>query len=254
MMDSKEDTDPAVLPPSLEAREELAKKKLAEARTGYYSCFLVGIFFLIVCLFFLLSAQLRFLAWVLFLFPVLFLTLLPMLRSSVRSAEEEIRDVQFEIDLLRFASTQREGRAEKLMRINQYELKRYYDQNLTQSSWIFVLGVFSIIFGVGIICYTLFLLHSSTLAAWQDKAVIGVVGTLGSILTNFVAAIYLKMYTETATSLVTFHSKLVDIHQLFFANLLASLITDDKERTETLAKLSVAIVSGSQRHTTSLEK
>jgi len=128
--------------------------------------------------------------------------------------------------------------------MNQFQLKRYYDQNLSQSIWIFILGIAAILIGVGVIVYTLYLLKTLPAKGWQDKAILGVVGVVGSLLTNYVAAIYLKMHSEATTSLVTFHSKLVGTNQLFLANLLSAMITDDNKRFDTLSKLSLAVAHG----------
>src|SRR5262249_36903038 len=150
-----------------------------------------------------------------------------------------------------FESTPQQSRAEKLLRINQYQLKRYYDQNLNQGLWIFMLGILAIFIGVGVIVYTLYLLKTASAERWQDKAVLGVVGAIGSLLTNYVAAIYLKMHSEATTSLVTFHSKLVGTNQLFLANLLSAMITDENKRFDTLSKLSLAIAHGNTEPDTS---
>ena len=75
------------------------------------------------------------------------------------------------------------------------------------------------------------------------KGIVAVVGAVGTILVNYVAAIFLKMHTAAATALGEFHERLVGTHRLFLANVLASRISDDTKRQDTLADLAKAITS-----------
>jgi hypothetical protein len=56
------------------------------------------------------------------------------------------------------------------------------------------------------------------------------IGAVGAILTNFVAAIYLRMNAATSENLAAFHSRLVETHELMLGNLLASRIDNDGQR------------------------
>lgn len=167
--------------------------------------------------------------------------------ASNRRFEEQLQDIEFENDLLRFEATLAESWAEKLLQINRLQLRRYYDLNLGQNSRIFVVGVLCIGLGVCVIGVTLYLLsrpeelsHGSP--PFSDKLVLGLVGAIGSLLTNYVATVFLKMHSNVTTSLTDFHAKLVHTHELFLANLLASRIDNEEKREEAFAKLSVAIV------------
>ena len=75
----------------------------------------------------------------------------------------------------------------------------------------------------------------------DTKIITGVVGSVGSIMTNYIAAIYLKMHSTATGNLGAFHSRLVETHQLLFGNLLASRIEDDKVRWQTLSQLALKL-------------
>ena len=72
----------------------------------------------------------------------------------------------------------------------------------------------------------------------QVQIITGVLGAIGAILTNYIAAIYLKMNTTAAENLTGFHTRLVETHQILLGSLLASRIDDDAKRWETLSQLS----------------
>ncbi|MBU7015645.1 MAG: hypothetical protein HXS52_03810 [Theionarchaea archaeon] len=163
-------------------------------------------------------------------------------RTKLKSIQEEIQDLAFEIDLLDLIPTPEENRAEKLLRINQIQLRRYYDLNLSQNYWIFAVGVLCVFLGVGIIGAALYLLmYWSESATWVEKALIGVLGSIGSILTNYVARVYLGMFAETSKSLTEFHAKLVSTSQSFLANLIASRIDDKEKRDDAWANLALSL-------------
>jgi hypothetical protein len=56
---------------------------------------------------------------------VLFLCFCPLLGSRLASVKEQIQSIEFEHDLLMFASPARENRAEKLLRIQEFQIRRY---------------------------------------------------------------------------------------------------------------------------------
>ncbi len=169
------------------------------------------------------------------------LSMLPAYRLRLRDLEIDIQDIDFQTDLLSFEVSKRESRAEKVLRINDAQLRRYYDLNLSQNLWVFGLGAVCIFLGVGIIASTLYLVLK--VAQTPDTQIItAVLGGVGALLTNFVAAIYLKMNTSATDNLAAFHARLVDTHQLLLGSLIASRIESDEKRWETLSTLSLRIV------------
>ncbi|WP_371825425.1 hypothetical protein [Mucilaginibacter sp. SMC90] len=73
-----------------------------------------------------------------------------------------------------------------------------------------------------------FIFNEKDNSLFREKILIGILGTSSGILTNFVAVIYLKMYSETTKSFTSFHYKLVSTNHLHFVNFLLSKI-DNKD-------------------------
>lgn len=177
-----------------------------------------------------------------------------IMAASSRRFEEQLQDIEFDNDLLRFEATLEESWAEKPLQINRLQLRRYYDLNLGQNSRIFGLGVLCIVLGVFVIAVTIYLLSrpaelspGSGGGPLSDKLVLGLVGAIGSLLTNYVATVFLKMHSNVTAGLTDFHAKLVHTHELFLANFLASRIQDKEKREEAFAKLSLAIVEAKRQ-------
>jgi Na+/melibiose symporter-like transporter len=166
------------------------------------------------------------------------IALLPTFIIRLRNIEEELKNLDFEIDLQQFEVSKKEIRAEKILLINNYQLRRYYDLNIVQNIWVFGLGIFCIILGIGVIVLTFYLVMKVA-NQLELRIITGVIGMVGSFMTNYIAAIFLKMHASATTNLSAFHSRLVDTHQLLFGNLFASRIEDDKIRWETLSQLAL---------------
>jgi len=159
-------------------------------------------------------------------------------RSRAHQIDADIQEIDYQIDLQEYPVDPRESRAEKTLRLNDIQLRRYYDLNLSQNAWVFSLGIFCILLGTVVIAATLYLVLRVA-PSTETKVITAVVGSIGSILANFVAAIYLKMNTTATANLKSFHSRLVETQQLLLGNLLASRIENDTKRWDTLSKLAV---------------
>jgi hypothetical protein len=168
--------------------------------------------------------------------------------GKARRDEQDLSDLQFEHDLLRYKVEPFESRAEKLLSVNQVQLRRYYDLNLQQARAVFVVGIGCIAAGlvvIGVTFWIVWTISTTTTTNVAEKehtqTIVALVGAVGTVLTNFVAALYFRMHHLIGKSLVEFHGKLAGTHDLFFANVLASSIKDKTERSQTLVKLAVAI-------------
>jgi hypothetical protein len=171
------------------------------------------------------------------------------LAASNRTSELDLFDVDQELDLLSFFNANQEQRAERLFKIHQSELKKYYDITRRQSSWIFYVGVGCIALGFVVVVVALCLVAIQLPnAQLSDKLVVGGLGAVGSLLSNFIAAIYLRMYTSTVTSLTEFHSRLVGTHHLHYAFFLAAKISDPKLRERTIADMALSTSHGAMVH------
>jgi cell division protein FtsW (lipid II flippase) len=85
------------------------------------------------------------------------LSLCPMTGERLAWVKEWIQNIEFEDDLLRFAPIARENLAAKLLRIQESQIRRYYELNLGQNSWTFAVGAMCIPVGADIAAYTLHL-------------------------------------------------------------------------------------------------
>lgn len=171
---------------------------------------------------------------ILLLYPVM------VLIDRSTQFDDQIADIKTEMDLLRIGTDSLELRAEKQFTAHQVELKRYYDQSLNQSKWIFWVGILCLVAGMIIIVITLLFVFQSSHS--NNNIIIAITGGVTSILTNFVAVIFLKMYSETVKSLNIFHERLVTTHHLHFGNFLTSKIFNDESlREKTWSELALSL-------------
>lgn len=174
--------------------------------------------------------------------------------SGVGELSVEIQSVEDDMDLIEFKKQPAEVRAYKLFRLNQLEVKRHYTQTLSQGAVIFAVGIFCILSGFAIIGITLKLLSSAN-GSTTTKFIIGGVGVIGGILTNFVAYIYLKMHKATSDRLVEQQHRLITTHFLHFGNYLAARISEDQElRNETLSEMAKVLAESSGNDKRASEK
>ncbi|HXZ11333.1 MAG TPA: hypothetical protein VEG64_02985 [Candidatus Sulfotelmatobacter sp.] len=166
--------------------------------------------------------------------------------SSPRDLNDQIQQVQDELELLTIKDTSREQRAQKLLKLHQSELKRYYDQTLRQTSVIFFAGLVCILLGFIVVGGSLYIIWKTGGNELRPKLIVGSLGAVGGILSNFVAVMYLKMFTQTISSLTEFHNRLVSTHHLYFGNFLMSKIKLDSDFYEKVLSEIAYLVSGHQ--------
>ena len=156
-----------------------------------------------------------------------------------KSVNTEVEALESEISLRTTGSDAIELRAERLFKAHEIELRRYYAQSLKQNNIIFIVGVFCILAGFGFIALSFILIggqsHDDN---FNQKVLISVLGISSGILTNFVAIIYLKIFSNTLKAFTTFHNKLVSTNHLHFVNFLVSKIGDQDTRNQSLKVLS----------------
>ncbi len=150
------------------------------------------------------------------------------LDEDARKEEKELSEIALE---------QKELRAEKMFRMNQKELMRYYDMNLTQTKFLSALGIMMIIFGMLIVAASLYMYMSLN----ADKALL-FVGSLSGVIADFIGAVFIKMYTKNIEAAVKFHAKFAESNNLLLANSIANKIEDDKLRETTLSEISKNII------------
>ena len=117
-----------------------------------------------------------------------------------------------------------------MFRMNQKELMRYYDMNLTQTKFLSALGIMMVIFGMLIVAASLYMYMSLN----ADKVLL-CVGRWSGVIADFVGAVFIKMYTKKIEAAVWFHAKFAESNNLLMANLIANKIENEKLRETTLS-------------------
>jgi hypothetical protein len=164
--------------------------------------------------------------------------------SSARKLTRDVIEVNNEIDLDDIAKGKvgPDEQAARLHQVSQVDLKRYYDQTLRQGAQIFYVGVSCILLGFIVIGVAFWLVQNDT-TQLSEKIVVSSLGAIGGILANFIAVIYLRMFSRTVKSVSDFHARLVTSDRTNFGNILAAKIGKDTLREQTLASMAVQLVS-----------
>lgn len=155
--------------------------------------------------------------------------------KKMEKLEEETRREEKEFSEI--APEKRALRAEKMFRMNQKELMRYYDMNLAQTKFLSRLGIMMVIFGILIVGVTLCMYTS-----FETDKILLVVGSLSGIAVDFIGAIFIKMYTKNIEAAVKFHAKFAESNNLLLANSIANKIEDAMIREDTLSDISKNII------------
>lgn len=226
-------------------KRTLMSKRRSHLQRIYYTMLGLSVTFIVLLPYFLWRFRESETAYIFVIYAIMPLALLPLGRARLRNIEEDIQELDFAIDLEKFHVSSRESRAEKMLRINSFQLRRYYDLNLNQNIWVFALGIFCILLGASVVGVTFYVI-TQVAQSVESKAFVGVVGVVGTILTNFVAAVFLRMHASATKNLADFHSRLVETQQLFLGNLIASRIQNEEQRWKTLSELALAMVQKSK--------
>jgi hypothetical protein len=171
------------------------------------------------------------------IYAALALVFVLQFNSQVADLDLEARDIANELDLRRIATQDVESRAQKLFQSHSFELKRYYDQALQQGRTIYFVGFACLFLGFSIIGGSLWLVVESSDSGMSEQIIIGSLGAIGGILANYIAVVYLRMFSETIQATTGFHQRLVMTHHLHFGNFLVAKISDDDLREDALAAM-----------------
>ena len=140
---------------------------------------------------------------------------------AVMSAENKTTKVQAEV---RFDNSQS-------------DFKRFFDVNLNQLSWVFKLGIGTILAGMIIIILAIIMFAISPVK--YNIAVL--TGAVSGILVDFIGALFIRMYTETIKATMQLQNNLVHNNDNLLANLLAENIDDKNLRNQTIAEIAKTI-------------
>jgi nitrate reductase gamma subunit len=168
---------------------------------------------------------------------------LNVLRTEVRSRETRARTLDAEADLRELLKGKEdERRAQKQFQLQTHELELYYEQALRQRALIFFVGIVCILAGFGTIALAFVLLSDDSITKnLSEKIVVAALGAVSGILANFVAVIFLRMFSATVSSMTAFHLRLVGTHHLHFGNVLAARVTNVHLRDQVLADMARAL-------------
>jgi hypothetical protein len=163
----------------------------------------------------------------------------------VGAVTDDLTDAQNELELLRIEGGHPERRAQKMLQVNQLDLRRYYDQTLRQGRLIFYVGIGCIALGFGAVLVALALVSRAG-AELSEQIVIAALGATSAILANFIGLVYLRMFSEISASVGNFHTRLVATHDLYFSNFIAAKVEKDDVRQQLFADMALEI--GKSRH------
>ncbi|MFI5986168.1 hypothetical protein ACIBEA_35575 [Streptomyces sp. NPDC051555] len=160
---------------------------------------------------------------------------------SNKTVEIEMQSLADEEELLETRDKAPAVKSYRLFKQHQQELKRYYDQSLSHAAILFFTGIACIIAGLSIVGVTLYILTRQPRVELPGQILIGALGGISAILSNFIAAIFLKMFKTAAESLSAQHRQLTSIHFLHFGNFLAEKLTSEDLRDDTLSAMCTSL-------------
>jgi hypothetical protein len=163
-----------------------------------------------------------------------------LLLNDLRDLGEDAREAEAGLELGELLDVDQK-RAHKLFQLNSAEVRRYYDQALRQRRYVFYLGVLCILGGFASVFIAFYLITRTPAPELPEKIVIAILGTVSGVLANFVALIFLNMFSTIVKSMVDFHQRLVATHHVVFSNVLIARIEDKKLREHTLAEVALAL-------------
>jgi hypothetical protein len=175
-------------------------------------------------------------------------------KSYEKRLRIQIEDLNFEIELANYPTSDEEQKSERLFRRSEREVSKYYHLNLTENRVLLYIGILCIFVGLLIVALTLAMVFfggkTPDFDVWT-KGIVAVFGAVSGIMVNYVGAIYLKMYAQSVEAFGQFHGRLVRTHELFLANMLVTRIAKEEGsldkgigRQAMLAELAKDIAAG----------
>lgn len=180
----------------------------------------------------LTGVDLGFAGFLVFIFLFGFL----LTRARLQEMNADFQATDYEILVLNLKEGH-ERTAASLFFKHQFELKRYYDQNLRQNGQVFALGALCVLAGLGIVAGAAAWIVINSDSALAVQVAVGMLGAVGGILAGGIATIFIRMYVGTGTALREFHRRLVATNRLHFANLLTATVASPRKRTKLTAEL-----------------
>ncbi len=229
--------------PENETPKETLQRKISTARNNISAgklCFVsfvgISVFFIILVIGQIIFSSDTNNTSFLILLSVLFFVFGLLINRAAEDVRIRLGDLELAYDIEQFEINKELSYAEKTLRLHNIQLEKYYSQNLSQSKWIFCVGLICILIGLSIVVATCYFVSTSAISD-TSKIIIGILGGLSALLTDFVAAFYLKMNSEISSTLRDFHSRLVDTHKILMGSLIAAKIDDKELKHQTLSEM-----------------
>ena len=172
--------------------------------------------------------------YIFILYALMPFAILPSYYQRIKQYENRLQEIDLSIDIEKFKIGTEISYAEKTLRLHNNQLKKYYDLNLRQNSWIFILGICCIIIA------TFYFITEYTKDD-TSKIITGVLGGISAIMINYIAALYLKINATVSDNLKEFHSRLVDTHKILMGNVIAAKIENRELKDLTYSSISKEI-------------
>lgn len=229
--------------PENETPKETLQRKITIARNNITAgklCFVsfigISVFFIILVIVQIIFSSETKSTNFLILLSVLFFIVGLMIKRAAENTRIRLSDLELAYDIEQFEINKELSYAEKTLRLHNIQLEKYYSQNLNQSKWIFGVGLICILVGLVIVVATCYYVSTSAISD-TSKIIISILGGLSALLTDFVAAFYLKMNSEISSTLRDFHGRLVDTHKILMGSLIAAKIDDKELKHQTLSEM-----------------
>lgn len=132
-----------------------------------------------------------------------------------------------------------EEKALKQLAKKQADIEKYHTLNLAHTKVIFVIGVFIIFIGIGIIASTII---SAFINENSVQLIVIVSGFIGGLLVEAVGAVFILMYTKIVEAANKFQSNMVETANRYLGNVLVSQISDVELREQTLSIMAKELV------------
>ncbi|MCC0648909.1 TRADD-N-associated membrane domain-containing protein [Clostridioides sp. ZZV15-6598] len=166
------------------------------------------------------------------------------IERNLNRLENDLDEIESQIEYERIDSNKIEERAQNQFKQHQKYLNKYYSENIKQIKGVYVLGLITIFVGIFFILGTLTMCYLKP--ELTKNYAIPIVGVLSGILSNFIGALFIKMYSETVKISTKFHNKLVYSNNLYFSNFLISKIKNENKREDTLCEVAKIIAENKE--------
>ncbi len=223
--------------------------KLIKDRNGILSSLFISVVLCIVCFVLYKNCWSYVFAKIIFYFLLFFILIILMVgvscffdyKEDKKIEQYEKEALEQEKELMDIDPSKRELRAEKLFRVNQKELMRYYEMNISQTKYLSRLGVSMLVFGFVIVAASIYVCSTKIINNF-----LLIVGSISGILIDFLGTIFIGMYNKNVEAAIKFHTKFVESNSLLLANSIANKIDTQEIRETTLAEMSKKIIEHSK--------